>query len=54
MDGFNFYSSFGKPRPKPTTVGPKGFDFKVKDNYQFYLQIYISSHLIRMAQFLLL
>lgn len=38
MDGFNFYSSFGKPRPKPTTVGPKGFDFKVKDNYQFYLQ----------------
>lgn len=38
MDGFNFYSSFGKPRPKPTTAGPKGFDFKVKDNYKFYLE----------------
>ena len=29
MDGFSFYSGFGKPRPKPTTVGPKGFDFPV-------------------------
>jgi len=38
MDGFAFYSGFGKPRPKPTTVGPTGFDFKIKDNYQFYLQ----------------
>ena len=32
MDGFSFYSGFGKPRPKPTTVGPKGFDFPIKDN----------------------
>jgi putative CocE/NonD family hydrolase len=38
MDGFAFYSGFGKPRPKPTTVGPIGFDFKIKDNYEFYLQ----------------
>jgi uncharacterized protein len=38
MDGFSFYSGFGKPRPKPTTVGPTGFDFKIRDNYQFYLQ----------------
>jgi putative CocE/NonD family hydrolase len=38
MDGFAFYSGFGKPRPKPTTVGPKGFDFPIKDNYEFYLQ----------------
>lgn len=37
MDGFSFYSSFGKPRPKPTTVGSPGYDFKVKDNYKFYL-----------------
>jgi putative CocE/NonD family hydrolase len=38
MDGFSFYSGFGKPRPAPTTKGPTGFDFKVRDNYQFYLQ----------------
>jgi putative CocE/NonD family hydrolase len=38
LDGFNFYSGFGKPRPKPTTVGPKGFPFPTKDNYGFYLQ----------------
>lgn len=38
MDGFVFYSSFGKPRPKPTTVGSAGYDFKIKDNYKFYLE----------------
>lgn len=37
-DGFAFYSGFGKPRPFPTTVGPKGFAFPTKDNYQFYLR----------------
>lgn len=38
MDGFSFYSGFGKPRPKPTTVGPRGYEFPVKDNYTYYLQ----------------
>ncbi|TMI97787.1 MAG: CocE/NonD family hydrolase [Bacteroidetes bacterium] len=38
MDGFSFYSGFGKPRPKPTTIGPSGFDFKIRDNYKFYLE----------------
>ena len=38
MDGFSFYSGFGKSRPKPTTIGPSGFDFKIKDNYKFYLE----------------
>src|SRR5258708_655530 len=38
MDGWDFYSSFGKPRPKPTTVGPSGFDFYTKDNYKWYLE----------------
>lgn len=38
MDGFSFYSGFGKPRPKPTTVGARGFDFPVRDNYKFYLE----------------
>lgn len=37
MDGFAFYSSFGKPRPKPTTVGPTGFTYPTRDNYKFYL-----------------
>ncbi len=38
MDGFSFYSGFGKPRPKPTTVGPTGFTFPTHDNYDFYLR----------------
>lgn len=38
MDGFGFYSGFGKPRPKPTTTGSRGFDFPIKDNYKFYLE----------------
>lgn len=38
MDGFAFYSSFGKPRPQPTTVGPTGFNYPTKDNYEFYLK----------------
>ncbi|MCX6319634.1 MAG: CocE/NonD family hydrolase [Bacteroidetes bacterium] len=38
MDGFSFYSGFGKPRPKPTTVGSPGFQFTNRDNYSFYLQ----------------
>jgi len=38
MDGWSFYSSFGKPRPQPTTIGPSGFDFYTKDNYKWYLE----------------
>jgi putative CocE/NonD family hydrolase len=38
MDGFAFYSSFGKPRPVPTTVAPKLFDYPTHDNYKFYLE----------------
>lgn len=38
MDAFSFYSSFGKPRPKPTTAGPSGFDYYTHDNYKFYLE----------------
>lgn len=38
MDGFSFYTSFGKPRPQPTTVGPKDFDYYTHDNYKFYLE----------------
>lgn len=38
MDAFSFYSGFGKPRPAPTTVGRKGFEFPVMDNYKFFLE----------------
>ncbi|MBI3521278.1 MAG: CocE/NonD family hydrolase [Bacteroidetes bacterium] len=37
-DAFNFYSSFGQPRPKPTTIGPKEFNFYTSDIYKFYLE----------------
>ncbi|HLY71769.1 MAG TPA: CocE/NonD family hydrolase [Puia sp.] len=38
MDAFSFYTSFGKPRPRPTTVGPTEFDYYTHDNYKFYLE----------------
>ena len=38
MDGFSFYSGFGKPRPKPTTTGSPGFRIPSQDNYDFYLK----------------
>lgn len=38
MDGFRFYSGFGKPRSQPTTQGTTGFRFPGSDNYNFYLQ----------------
>jgi putative CocE/NonD family hydrolase len=38
MDAFSFYSSFGKPRPKPTMEGPTEFDYYTHDNYKFYLE----------------
>lgn len=38
MDGFSFYSGFGKPRPKPTTIGSPGYNFTIRDNYKFYLE----------------
>jgi uncharacterized protein len=38
-DAFGFYSSFGKPRPKPTTKRVWGFDYKTGDAYDFYLKL---------------
>ncbi|HMD01315.1 MAG TPA: CocE/NonD family hydrolase, partial [Ferruginibacter sp.] len=38
MDGFSFYSGFGKPRPVPTTMSRPGFQFPGQDNYDFYLK----------------
>ena len=37
-DGFNFYSTFGQPRPKPTTKGPINFSYYTNDRYKFMLE----------------
>jgi putative CocE/NonD family hydrolase len=34
---FNFLSSFGRPRPEPTTKGEARFDHKTQDGYRFFL-----------------
>jgi putative CocE/NonD family hydrolase len=38
MDGFDFYSGFGLPRPKPTNKWSQGFRITSQDNYDFYLK----------------
>ena len=38
MDGFDFYSGFGKPRPKPTTQLPDFYSIPSQDNYEFFLK----------------
>ncbi len=38
MDGFQFYSTFGKPHPKPTQSYGQGYNILIKDNYKFYLE----------------
>jgi putative CocE/NonD family hydrolase len=35
---FNFYTSFGKPRPEPTTKGSPRFDHGTADGYEFFLR----------------
>ncbi len=37
--GFNFLSSFGLPRPKPTTEFPPRFDHGTPDGYRFFLDL---------------
>ena len=38
LDGFNFYTRFGLPRPKPTTRYQGGYEVRTQDNYDFYLR----------------
>jgi putative CocE/NonD family hydrolase len=39
QDAFGFYSGFGQPRPKPTTVGPRELiKYHTRDSYKFYLE----------------
>ncbi len=38
-DAFRFYSGFGQPRPKPTTIGPRNLiKYNTQDDYKFYLE----------------
>lgn len=36
---FNFFSSFGQPRPEPTTERSKRFDHGTDDGYRFFLDL---------------
>lgn len=46
MDAFNFYSSFGVPRPKPVTPAnaSQRVKFTMNDNYDFFMQIGALKH----------
>ncbi len=49
MDGWEFYSSFGKPRPKPTTTGSSGYEFHSNDNYKTFLDIGALPNLLKLG-----
>jgi len=36
---FGFFSSFGVPRPEPTTQGSPGFQYPTPDGYEFFLDL---------------
>lgn len=38
MDGFSFYSGFGKPRPVPVKTFSPGYNIPTQDHYDFYLK----------------
>jgi uncharacterized protein len=39
IDAFDFYYSFGQPRPNLTTKWLKGFDYGTPDGYKFFLEL---------------
>ncbi|MCH8275738.1 MAG: CocE/NonD family hydrolase [Armatimonadetes bacterium] len=39
IDAFRFMSSFGRPRPEPTTRGAPRFQFGMPDAYKFFLEL---------------
>jgi predicted acyl esterase len=47
MDAFDFYTSFGRPRPKPTSRPQGKVDYFTKDNYRFFLENGTLSNLTR-------
>ena len=36
---FNFFSSFGRPRPEPTTERVEGYEHETPDGYRFFLEM---------------
>lgn len=36
---FNFFATFGRPRPEPTTESPERFDPETADGYDFFLKL---------------
>ncbi len=48
LDAFSFFYSFGQPRPVPTMVGTKGFNYPTRDSYNFYLQTGTLSNLAKL------
>lgn len=38
-DAFDFYASFGKPRPQPVARSSWGFDYGTDDHYAFFLKL---------------
>lgn len=46
-DAFHFYSSFGQPRPMPTTEGNKAYQYKEQDNYNFFLKVGAIKHFMK-------
>lgn len=39
LDAFSFYSTVGAPRPQPTRNNPPSFDWPMRDNYEFFLEL---------------
>jgi putative CocE/NonD family hydrolase len=39
LDGFEYFSAWGRPRPEPTTQPPRPIDFGTRDGYRFYLDV---------------
>jgi hypothetical protein len=39
LDGFEYFSAWGRPHREPTTEPPRPFEFPTSDGYRFYLDI---------------
>ena len=39
LDGFEYFSAWGRPRREPTTDEPRPIDFGTADGYEFYLRV---------------
>jgi putative CocE/NonD family hydrolase len=48
-DAWAFYSEFGQPRPKPTTIGPTEFNYYTKDSYKWFLETGAPKNFMKLA-----